>query len=204
MSDPTDPSPATPTQCEHGSPSPRLVRVCPVCGSRPVYSLTLKSEWIACPNGCLKTLVKGGAAPEWLENQWNLNCNMALASEVADTPFDEYFDANNQTTMKTGIELIADERARQISAEGWTLEHDDEHDQREMPRAAQCYLDHYIGRQWVIPTNPQNYINEPCPRNWPEEWSEDWWKPKGRIPDLVRAGALIAAEIDRLQRAGLE
>lgn len=73
---------------------PRLVRVCPACGCRPEYSKTLQSEWIACPNGCLKTFVKGGASPEWLENQWNVNCNLALASEVADTPFDEYFDAN--------------------------------------------------------------------------------------------------------------
>lgn len=56
----------------------------------------LRSEWIVCPNGCLKTFVKGGAAPEWLENQWNQNCNMALASDAADTPFDEYFDANKQ------------------------------------------------------------------------------------------------------------
>jgi hypothetical protein len=32
---------------------------------------------------------------------------------------------------------------------------------------------------------------------WP--WSFEWWKPKDRIRNLVRAGALIAAEIDRLQ-----
>lgn len=39
---------------------------------------------------------------------------------------------------------------------------------------------------------------------WPFEWS--WWKPanppslQGRIRELAKAGALIAAEIDRLQR----
>jgi hypothetical protein len=38
-----------------------------------------------------------------------------------------------------------------------------------------------------------------APEKWP--WSLSWWKPKGRIRNLERAGALIAAEIDRLDRA---
>lgn len=34
---------------------------------------------------------------------------------------------------------------------------------------------------------------------WP--WATDWWKPSDDpITNLVRAGALIAAEIDRLLR----
>lgn len=41
--------------------------------------------------------------------------------------------------MKTGIELMADERARQISAEGWTPEHDDRHIWGELVSAAICY-----------------------------------------------------------------
>lgn len=35
------------------------------------------------------------------------------------------------------------------------------------------------------------------PPGWPWAW---WWKPSTEIRDLVKAGALIAAEIDRLQR----
>lgn len=44
------------------------------------------------------------------------------------------------------------------------------------------------------------------PRYWP--WEPGWWKPgKGnsyadRVRELVKAGALIAAEIDRLQMVG--
>lgn len=94
----TDPTPkpeeATSTRSESALVQPRLVRVCPVCGSRPAYSLYLVSEWIACPNGCLKILVKGGASPEYLESQWNVTCNLALASEVANTPFNDYFDVD--------------------------------------------------------------------------------------------------------------
>jgi hypothetical protein len=34
---------------------------------------------------------------------------------------------------------------------------------------------------------------------WP--WHDDWWKPKDRRRDLIRAAALIVAEIERLDRA---
>lgn len=110
--------------------------------------------------------------------------------------------------MKTGIELIAAERERQITAEGWTPEHDDQHVNREMASAARCYVEHYVAREWTIDNDlgmnveEGSYQNEECPREWPDDWDESWWKPKGRIADLTRAGALIAAEIDRLQRAG--
>lgn len=81
----------------------------------------------------------------------------------------------------TGTELIAAERQRQINAEGWTPEHDAEHDGGELVDAAACYL---------VPRLAHAY--------WP--WSRDWWKPTpdDRVRELVKAGALIAAEIDRL------
>jgi hypothetical protein len=39
------------------------------------------------------------------------------------------------------------------------------------------------------------------PRDWPDNWSEDWFKASvDPIRNLVKAGALIAAEIDRIQQ----
>lgn len=90
--------------------------------------------------------------------------------------------------MKTGIELIAAERQRQVEREGWTPAHDDEHDGMELTQAAAAYCEHAYNQDLAG-----------VPGFWP--WDESWWKPKDRIADLVRAGALIAAEIDRLQRA---
>jgi hypothetical protein len=89
--------------------------------------------------------------------------------------------------MKTAIELIAAERTRQIEKEGWTTEHDDEHDLDQMARAAA----YYAMPEWVRNNGPAI---------WP--WSKDWRKPTpdDRIRELVKAGALIAAEIERLQR----
>jgi hypothetical protein len=97
--------------------------------------------------------------------------------------------------MTSGIQLIVAERKRQVSQEGWSSKHDDRHRLQEMSRAALCYLESSITRGWL----PQDrYEVEPAPPGWP--WERKWWKPKNKIRDLVRAGALIAAEIDRLQR----
>lgn len=86
-----------------------------------------------------------------------------------------------------GIELIAEERLRQVSQEGWTKYHDDRHVYHELAHAAICYAKPGIRAQ--TPANPP----------WP--WAPEWWKPsEDRIRNLVKAGALIAAEIDRLQR----
>lgn len=87
-----------------------------------------------------------------------------------------------------GVALIAAERQRQIESEGWTPEHDDEHGDGEIAAAAACY---------ASPAWSRMRSHQP-PLLWP--WDEQWWKPGDRIRELVKAGALIAAEIDRLQR----
>lgn len=101
-----------------------------------------------------------------------------------------------------GIESIAAERQRQIDAEDWTPEHDDEHDDGSLAQAAACYAapsQLLVDGAGVI-VQPIEH-DEILPLGWPESWNTYWWKPKDRRYDLVRAGALIAAEIDRLDRA---
>ena len=100
--------------------------------------------------------------------------------------------------MKTGIELIADERARQIAKEGCTPEHDDEHGLAELLDAAVLYIDHAAFAVTDRPFAPV-LRGDGAPLRWP--WDAEWWKPRDPIANLVRAGALVAAEIDRLQRA---
>lgn len=97
--------------------------------------------------------------------------------------------------ISQGVSLIADERRRQITSEGWTPDHDDSYVDEELAMAAECY---------ACPAELRTLPASGIPSNWP--WSFDWWKPgepttRGRIWDLRRAGALIAAEIDRLLRA---
>lgn len=88
-----------------------------------------------------------------------------------------------------GVALIAAERKRQIEKEGWTQEHDDQHNNEALALAAVCYAT----PEWL-----RDY-KRGIPVRWP--WSSKWWKPRpdSRVRELVKAGALIAAEIDRLQ-----
>lgn len=89
------------------------------------------------------------------------------------------------------IELIKQERERQITEEGYSWRHDDNESNHQLSDAAIVY---------ACPA-PLRYQLE---HFWP--WDKQYFKPdtsytrKGRIRELVKAGALIAAEIDRLIR----
>jgi hypothetical protein len=88
-----------------------------------------------------------------------------------------------------GIELIAAERRRQITEEGYIPDVDLRFAEDELVKAAICYA--------FPPGSGENYDPEPPPM-WP--WSATVWKPcpNDRVQELVKAGALVAAEIDRL------
>lgn len=91
-----------------------------------------------------------------------------------------------EKTKKTGVELIADERKRQIEVEKFSPEHDKRWLGGELAMAACCYAE------------PGTHNPDFKPFGFP--WDQEWWKPSpdDRVRDLVKAGALIAAEIDRL------
>ncbi len=85
------------------------------------------------------------------------------------------------------------ERLRQIAREGWTPVHDDKYELGQLARAAAAYAAHAGQPECARAT----FADEP-PALWP--WDGEWWKPKDPRADLVRAGALILAEIERLDR----
>ena len=96
----------------------------------------------------------------------------------------------------TGAERIASERQRQIEVEGWNALHDAQYDQ-ELWEAARCYLAAARWARFGNLSQPMSAHERDQQAFWP--WSEDWWKPSGDpIRNLEKAGALIAAEIDRL------
>ncbi len=99
------------------------------------------------------------------------------------------------------IDEIAAERRRQIEVEGWTAEHDDQHDDGSLSRVAACYASHVADLpEWLFP----RWAPNGRPLAWPVSWSREWWKPKGWRRDLVRAAALIVAEIERRDRAATQ
>lgn len=87
---------------------------------------------------------------------------------------------------------IRAERERQINKEGWTEEHDDEHGKGEMAVAAALYA------LADSDCDPDAFLDL-LQALWP--WDEKWWKPKDPEHNLIVAGALIAAELERRRRA---
>lgn len=94
----------------------------------------------------------------------------------------------------TGAELIAEERQRQIDAEGYSASYDSNHSAQQLAMAAACYATPPHHRLYREPRS--------TPALWP--WNDYNWKPTpdDRVRELVKAGALIAAEIDRLWASG--
>lgn len=83
---------------------------------------------------------------------------------------------------------IFGERNRQMDAEGWSLAHDDEHTDGALALAAAAYA-----------AGPVEYDGHHTGADlWPWEGHPNF---KERRRDLVRAGALILAELERLDRA---
>lgn len=88
-----------------------------------------------------------------------------------------------------GSERIAAERRRQVEVEGWSSEHDAEHDLCEMGRAAAAYLHHAA----LIMRGLPGYINGTLPPEWP--WGAEWWKPADPLGSLEKALLAEAGEV---------
>ena len=92
---------------------------------------------------------------------------------------------------------VMGERVRQITVEGWTPEHDDTHVEGELAGAASAYAMSaaaaiQLRRDAPLREIPPFFMFDPS-----------HWKPTNARRDLVKAGALILAEIERLDRAAL-
>ncbi|HFX3317871.1 TPA: hypothetical protein ACID9Z_004060, partial [Pseudomonas aeruginosa] len=110
--------------------------------------------------------------------------DVAEAREVAEEIAELLATAPGKEVPQAWIDVQA-ERRRQITAEGWTPEHDDLYCAAELPRAAAAYI--------------LNGANDEAPAIWP--FVAKWWKPRDARSNYVRASALILAEIERLDRA---
>lgn len=85
--------------------------------------------------------------------------------------------------------LIRLERTRQMEIENFSYAHDAEHTNGELLNAARVYL--HVGTEIELPTNERG-----IPLDWP--WEDEWFKPRDRVKNLVRAGALCLAEDQRI------
>lgn len=100
------------------------------------------------------------------------------------------------------LEEIATERERQTRVFGWTPEHDDKHTKGEMAKAAACY---------ALSASINKHARSVCEQDWSPwwdciflkrywPWHPKWWRPEGRRVELIKAAALIVAELERVDR----
>lgn len=101
-------------------------------------------------------------------------------------------------TQTQALTDVIAERARQVEAEGWTAQHDDDHDAGDLAAAGSAYA--LAAADTLHPYSQGDCeFDELAPAMWP--WSAEWWKAKGGPRrNLVKAAALILAEIERLDR----
>lgn len=160
------------------------VRNCPDCGRRKAFTATDAAQ---------------GLCPKW----W------AVRDEDAERDCTRHASAHPAPSVAEAAEPVAwqdvvAERERQKTVEGWTARHDDAHNQGEMAVAAGVYAliagsDATSYRNARDGYSLNDYHQPIIDHLWP--WDRSWFKPTERRRDLVKAGALILAEIERLDRA---
>lgn len=122
-----------------------------------------------------------------LKNRHDNNCDQAW----------EITDLAIRVNGVDGPWLIARERQRQILKEGFDAANDDDYIEGELVAAAKSYA--LVAEMQAI-RKDQPIAPTFFPKTWP--WMRKWWKPSADpVQNLVKAGALIAAEIDRHLRA---
>lgn len=138
---------------------------------------------------------------------------LCLTEIVANRPemaawFAERLNAT-EGQSKAAFDVLA-ERRRQVEKEGWSAEHDDGHARGEMAIAGACYAlfgSASDGARASTDMPAGLTVSRTAIPGWAAfreiwPWAREWWKPKDRRTDLVRAAALIIAEIERIDRVG--
>lgn len=124
-------------------------------------------------------------------NDYKTKVTAAAQSEISDAY--RQVVANHQRKATQAVQDVLAERERQITVENWTPEVDDRYVAGDMAFAAACYA---TQGQYHFPE-----VGKPGP-GWP--WAAEWWKPSNYRRNLIKAAALIIAEIDRIDRAELK
>lgn len=99
---------------------------------------------------------------------------------------------------------VYEERVRQINQEGFDAEHDLLLNRRnQLALAAAAYLVRGTGaerKKGVAVQSGSDFDIRTIPEIWPRDWDPAWFKVDNRRRSLIKAGALILAEIERMDR----
>lgn len=128
---------------------------------------------------------------------WYRGCDFVRMGDI-ETAIVEAVLATRQPGALTAHHVVLLERLRQIYEEGFTEEHDDEHQFGELAIAAACYAEEAFCQ--IREPERLPVISQVVPQLWP--WEPSRWKPSlDARHNLVKAGALILAAIGVIDRA---
>lgn len=172
------------------APDARELLPCPFCGQPPILVRDFHPDAghgcrVRCGHCRAAHPMTAGATREYATDAAVATWNTRARLDAEPSPVEGEAD---------GVALIAAERERQKAVEGWTLEHDDGHVDGALAQCAAVYAIPPVAREVYFPTP----LGGAMPDGWPFDCCD--WKPGDRIRELSKAGALIAAEIDRLAR----
>lgn len=94
-----------------------------------------------------------------------------------------YSDYLEHLNLSPAAADVLAERHRQVTVKGWTPEHDDTYIGCELAAAAISYIE---------PMEAENY--------WPADWHDGSFRPSDYRRNLVKAVALLLAELERVDR----
>ena len=173
----------------------------------PPYLIGREIYFGQCPDGVIPTYVKmlnfvsgkmvgvqefaRRMVPNPKERAWAIQYALcSLAAEIqCNRSIQAVANMKSREMRMGGSGMIAKERIRQINEEGFTAARDDSYDKGELRQAARAYSRLGLTSKSSVPAQ------------WPSTWDKTWWKPTNDdVVNLVKAGALIAAEIDRVLR----
>lgn len=101
------------------------------------------------------------------------------------------------------LKAIAHERTRQITNKGFLPEMDDGYLKGELAWGAAAYAEYAARFSDAARADPEIPHEHPSliPLSWPASFTKALWKPTTQERDLIKAAAMIVAEIQRLRRA---
>jgi hypothetical protein len=148
------------------------------------FGISLFAQWLALPLlGVTVTLAQN----------FQFAVIMTFVSVARGYVIRRWFESKRLSVpLSPGALAVMAERRRQIDVEGWTAEHDAAHSIGEMARAGAAYA--VFAKSHAVDSKSSGSFSTAI-AIWP--WSKEWWKPQDFRRDLVRAAALILAEIDR-------
>ncbi|EEN6254196.1 hypothetical protein FVH71_09840 [Salmonella enterica] len=123
-------------------------------------------------------------------NEWAEHCTNTVLGSLLESEITRLVGMTQPAPGESVSQSLTDalrdviaERQRQISVKSWTPEHDDTYIGYELAAAAISYIE---------PAEAENY--------WPADWHDDSFRPSDYRRNLVKASALLVAELERLDR----